>query len=138
MQRQRTPGDGATEADDDDLLGEAQHKIFRSCVGRLLYLSQYRLDIQWVLRELCRVLQAPNMLAWRRHNHLTCYLIGARDLCIFFPSEGEMRELCLRGRGLGQRTWAKVSECWLGADCWLHNDELEPNSKCCLAKQRGI
>jgi hypothetical protein len=88
------------------LLGGDEKKTFSSCVGRLLYLASYRHDIQWVLGDLCSLLQKPTCLAWRKLKHLTRYLVGTRDMCLNFPVDPAMREISV----YVDADWAKGPE----------------------------
>ena len=49
---------------------------YRSCVGKLLYLSPDRPDIQFVVQGLAAFMKEPTKRAWKAVQHLCMYLSG--------------------------------------------------------------
>ena len=64
---------------EDDLLDEGERTRFRSVVGKLLYISPDRPDIQYVTQGLASFMQSPTKKAWRFAQHLCSYLLGTKD-----------------------------------------------------------
>ena len=58
---------------------------YRRCVGRLLYLSHTRFDIQYHVRTLCQDVKKPKGGSWAYLKHLVRYLHGCRGRSLFFP-----------------------------------------------------
>jgi hypothetical protein len=73
-----------TDPDATKLLDEHEKKEFRSAVGRLLYLSHTRFDIQYCVRFLCCSLKAPEKRHWLTLKHLTRYLMGTKHMSLLF------------------------------------------------------
>ena len=62
--------------------------VYRSAVGRLLYLSHARFDIQYACRRLCQGMRAPVGVDLRHLRHLTRYLLRTRGVGLVFPRGG--------------------------------------------------
>ena len=66
----------------DVLVEEAIDKVsvdatrFRALVARANYLAQYRADIQFAVKELCRKMSNPEMRDWVALKRLGRYLLG--------------------------------------------------------------
>ena len=63
---------------EDEELGGDDVKLFRSCVGKLLYLSPDRPDIQYVTQGLAGFMKTPTKRAWSFVRHLVSYLQGSK------------------------------------------------------------
>jgi hypothetical protein len=57
-------------------LSPEEHSRYRTLVGRLLYLSLDRADVQFAVKELSRHLQNPTELSWGKLKRLGRYLKG--------------------------------------------------------------
>ena len=86
-----TPGRHVTK----NLVDEYQEKldmgtatIFRSCVGKLLFLSGQRYDIQWAIGSLCREIKEPTKGGMNSLKRLCRYLAGTREAVVFISSSG--------------------------------------------------
>ena len=66
--------------DDNNPLTPSDARIFRTCVGKAMYLSHHRPDIQHSVNTLSKSLRNPTMTAMRRLKELTCYLFGTSDV----------------------------------------------------------
>ena len=64
---------------DDDLLDEGERTKYRSVVGKLMYISPDRPDIQYVTQGLASFMQSPTKRAWKFAQHLCSYLLGTKD-----------------------------------------------------------
>ena len=76
------------EDGDENLLSSELATVYRSAVGRLLYLSHSRFDIQYACRRLCQGMRAPTQLDYRQLRHLTRYLLKTRGVGLVFPRGG--------------------------------------------------
>ena len=61
---------------EDEKMPEEHWLTFRSCVGKLLYLSPDRPDIQFVVQGLAVFMKEPTKKAWKAVQHLCMYLSG--------------------------------------------------------------
>ena len=64
----------------DELLDKPEHKTYRTCVGKLLWLSNIRPDISFAVKELSRYLSCPTVLHFSMLKHLLRYLKGSREI----------------------------------------------------------
>ena len=69
-----------TQDDDDEPLTPCEARIFKTCVGKAMYLSHHRPDIQHSVITLSRSRRGPTMIAMRRLKKLTRYLLGTSDV----------------------------------------------------------
>ena len=76
------------EKDDLEPLSSLLATLYRSAVGRLLYLSHARFDIQYACRRLCQGMRAPTCIELRHLRHLTRYLLRTRGFGLVFPRGG--------------------------------------------------
>ena len=76
------------EKDDLEPLSSLLATLYRSAVGRLLYLSHARFDIQYACRRLCQGMRAPTCIDLRHLRHLTRYLLRTRGFGLVFPRGG--------------------------------------------------
>ena len=63
---------------EDEPLDESEWTKYRSCVGKLMYISPDRPDIQYVTQGLAAFMQTPTKNAWRFVQHLCSYLLGTK------------------------------------------------------------
>ena len=66
--------------DDDEPLTPSEARTFTTCVGKAVYLSHHRPDIQHSVNTLSSLLRSPMMTAKRRLRKLTRYLLGTSDV----------------------------------------------------------
>ena len=66
---------------------------YRSCVGKLLYISPDRPDAQYVAQGLAGFMQQPTKKSWQAMQHVSSYLLGTMD-------EGLLFEHPPRGRSM--------------------------------------
>ena len=70
-------------------LDSEQASVYRTCVGKLLYLSLDRQDIAFATKELARGLKAPTKRQWTRLKRLARYVRGTVGAEIFISSQGD-------------------------------------------------
>ena len=75
----------ATQGDEDDVLGEAEHTIYQSAVGSLIYLSLDRTDIQFVAKLLASTISKPTKWCMQRLRRAAKYLLGTVHWVLLFP-----------------------------------------------------
>ena len=67
--------------DHDQPLTPSDAQTFKTCVGKAIYLSHHRPDIQHSVNTLSRSMRNPTMIAMRRLKKLTRSLLGTSDVC---------------------------------------------------------
>ena len=72
--------DNCQECSDTPLSPE-EHSVYRTAVGKLLWLALIRGDIAYATKELSRDVTAPTMQSVAKRNHLLRYLIGTK-MCV--------------------------------------------------------
>ena len=60
-------------------LGPAEHKQYRTVVGKLKFLANERPDIQYCVKECARGVHSPSARDMRRAKRICRYLMGTRD-----------------------------------------------------------
>ena len=65
----------------DTPLSPEEHKVYRTAVGKLLWLALVRGDIAYAVKELSRDVTAPTMQSVAKCKHLLRYLIGTK-MCV--------------------------------------------------------
>ena len=65
----------------DTPLSPEEHSMYRTAVGKLLWLALIRGDIAYATKELSRDVTAPTMQSGAKLKHLLRYLIGAK-MCV--------------------------------------------------------
>ena len=65
-------------------LSPEEHSRYRTLVGRLLYLSLDRADVQFAVKELSRHLQNPTEQSWGKLKRLGRYLKGYPESSLRF------------------------------------------------------
>ena len=66
---------------DEESLTPSEARNFRTCVGKAMYLSHHRPDIQHSVNTLSRSMRNPTVIAKRRLKKLTRYLLVYQELC---------------------------------------------------------
>ena len=69
------------EPDETDELAPDKAKIFRSCIGILLYIASDFVECQYANRGLAQVMSKPSVQAFLCLRHLCLYLLGCVDHC---------------------------------------------------------
>ena len=67
---------------DEESLTPSEARNFRTCVGKAMYLSHHRPDIQHSVNTLSRSMRNPTVIAMRRLKKLARYLAWRRVKCI--------------------------------------------------------
>ncbi len=90
-----TPGFmGKFEDIDDELLEDpAEITKYRSVVGKLLYLSHYRYDMQFHVGMLCQEMQKPTGGGMKRAKHLVRYYMGTHHYGLVFGEHSSPTEI---------------------------------------------
>ena len=73
------------EPNDKDFLDEERTRLYRGCVGSLLYVAHDRCDLQYAVKELGRDLKAPTERLWRNLKKAVRYAKTTTTLGIYFP-----------------------------------------------------
>ena len=69
------------EPDETDELAPDKAKIFRLCIGILLYIASDLVECQYAIRGLAQVMSKPTVQAFLCLRHLCLYLLGCVDHC---------------------------------------------------------
>ena len=64
----------------EELLDEKEKKVYQSCVGSAIYLSQDRIDVKFAVKELARRMKEPRKANMANLKVLGRYLKGTKDL----------------------------------------------------------
>jgi len=80
-------------ADDDTVLDENTHRLYRVHVGRLLYIAADRFDISYASKTLARSLHSPTLKDFKSMKHVYRYLLGRPSLPIHFSGTKPPSEL---------------------------------------------
>ena len=64
----------------EELLDEKEKKVYQSCVGSAIYLSQDRIDVKFAVKELARRMKEPRKADMANLKVLGRYLKGTKDL----------------------------------------------------------
>ena len=78
---------------DNEELSEQMRFVYRSMVGKLLYLAPDRPDVQFVAQGLSAFMKTPTWRAWKFVEHVSSYLFGTRE-------EGLLMESTWPGRSV--------------------------------------
>ena len=65
--------------DEKPLLGPAEHSLYRTIVGKLMFIAAARPDIQFCVLECARGVQSPSARDMQRAKRICRYLMGTRD-----------------------------------------------------------
>jgi len=78
-----TPGVAMKEKDDEpEYVGEAMHRTFRECLGKVSWIGDLRPDIQFAVKELARKSAKPDQEAIQGLKRLMRYISGTKDYCL--------------------------------------------------------
>ena len=92
-----------TLSKEDEKLGEQEAALFRSCVGKLLYIAPDRPDVQYVTQGLSAFMKERTQTAWEAVKHVCRYLQGT-------AYDGLKMDTVQRGRSmLNVNTMRKMS-----------------------------
>ena len=72
---------------------EKEHKNYKTCVGKLIYLSGERSDICSSVRILCQHPKEPKRFHYRSLIKVVKYLKGTLNYCTRFPVKGEVKQI---------------------------------------------
>ena len=89
----------------DDVLPRPERELYARAVGRVLYVSLDRYDIQYVTRLLTRVLVCPCKLDLHRLRHLVKFLLGTKEWAWVFAWQPTEEAAQLRGQS--DSDWAQ-------------------------------
>ena len=67
------------QAGDAEELSAGDHSIYRTAVGKLLFMAQDRADIKYATKECARELSAPTGLSMRKVKRIVKYVEGTAD-----------------------------------------------------------
>ncbi len=67
------------QAGDQERLDNAAHKVYRTAVGKLLFMAQDRADIKYTTKECARDLAEPTERSMRKVKRIVKYLTGTLD-----------------------------------------------------------
>ena len=70
-----------------------QAGLFRTCVGKLLYLSLDRQDIAYPTKELARGLKEPTRVHWTKLKRLARFIHGTSEAEVFISKDGSPENL---------------------------------------------
>ena len=68
--------DDNDDDDEEELLGPADSSVYRAIAARCNYLQPDRPDIQFAVKEACRMMSKPTRSAWERLKRIGRYLKG--------------------------------------------------------------
>ncbi|CAE7848057.1 RE1 [Symbiodinium necroappetens] len=88
-----TPEVTTQTPDEEQFLDESMAKVFRSCVGKALYLSFDRPDIQHAVRELTKEMKAPTATGMNALRRLARYVKGTAGYGVWLPAGGDTDSL---------------------------------------------
>ena len=74
-------------------LGPAEHKQYRTIVGKLMYLANERPDIQYYVKECARGVQSPSVRDMQRAKRICRYLMGTGDWTLNLEPDREIDTL---------------------------------------------
>ena len=111
--------------DEKPLLGNAEHSLYRTIVGKLMFIAAERPDIQYCgVKECARGVQSPSARDMQRAKRICRYLMGTRDWklkpepCRHVANDSDWAtdEVDRRPTSAGCAAWS------------LHNHHLQPNT----------
>lgn len=94
-----------TEEDVSPNLDPKRHKLFRSFVGKVMWVLDVRPDIAFVTKELARHVSSPTEVDWTRLVHLARYLQGTKDVMLKLGTAGGGEEII----AYADASWASSS-----------------------------
>ena len=117
----KLPGDGVS------LLSKEDHAVYRSCVGKILWLAPIRPDISYAVKELSRSLTEPTEEDKAKLKHLARYLRGTSDYTLLLSPK------CIYATDVPGKITVYVDSDWAGCHktrksttgvCVFYNDVL--------------
>ena len=91
----QTPGERSESIvpNEEPKLGPAEHKQYRTIVGKLMFLANERPDIQYCVKECARGIQSPSVRDMQGAKRICRYLMGTRDWTLNLESDREIDTL---------------------------------------------
>ena len=86
---------------DDESLTPSEAPNFRTCVGKAMYLSHHRRDIQHSVKTFSRSMRNPTLMAMQKLKKLTHYLLGTSEVYQEPCPDPHGESLQVPGRRLG-------------------------------------
>ena len=85
----KTPGHPLLDEPDNSKELDAQYaKIYRSCIGILVYISSYYVECQYTIRALSLSMSKPTGNSFACLRHLCMYLLGCTQNCLLLTYKG--------------------------------------------------
>ena len=85
----KTPGHPLLDEPDNSKELDAQYaKIYRSCIGILLYISSDYIECQYTIRALSQSMSKPTVNSFACLRHLCMYLLGCTENCLILTYKG--------------------------------------------------
>ena len=80
-----TPGTSALKkvTEGATALTVAEHRLYRSIVGKIIWLTPLRPDVAYSIKELSRAIQSPTIEDISKAKHLTRYLLWELEIMHF-------------------------------------------------------
>ena len=105
--------DRGEEDEDAEALDPQAAALYKRLVGVLLHVALDRPDVAYAVRLCCRRLRSPTLTSMTRVRRVIKYLHGTRDMELFFPFRGAVRELSLYADSdwAGNKETRKSSSC---------------------------
>ena len=112
VRKKKTPGEQIV--DETPLTSERDIKVYRSCVGTLLYISGDRPDVQFHVKELAGKLQCPTRGAMKTLENVVGYLAGTMDFHVKMTSKNPAQSFRCRAKGVTTAPFYEEDPtCWL-------------------------
>ena len=79
--------------EEEPKLSPAEHKQYRTIVGKMMFLANERPDIQFCVKECARGVQSPSVRDMQRAKRICRYLMGTRDWTLSLEPDREIDTL---------------------------------------------
>ena len=79
--------------DEEPKLGPAEHKQYRTTVGKMMFLANERPDFHSCVKECARGVQSPSIRDMQRAKRICRYLMGTRDWTLRLEPDREINTL---------------------------------------------
>jgi hypothetical protein len=98
---------GRPEKDHDHPLGPEDHSLYRTVVGKLLYIAHERPDMQYAVKEASRHLSSPTEEDMKELKKLARYLAGTMDVVLVLDVDMSDTMGSVTVKGCSDSDWAK-------------------------------